>query len=149
MLVPAIAGSDKTTVLVATGHQEFHPLYVSPGNISNAAHCGHGMGVFPFAFLPIPKGMLFPCPDFQILRTMNVVSKLQWKNPQFQSFARQLYHTCLEIAFAPLKPYMTTPKVVLCPDGYYRRAIFSLSSYIADYPEQVWLSCIVSNWCCK
>jgi Plavaka transposase len=57
MLVPVIAGSDKTTVSVATGHQEYHPLYASSGIISNTARRGHGNGVIPFAFLPIPKGI--------------------------------------------------------------------------------------------
>ena len=59
MLVPVIAGSDKTTVSVATGHQEYHPVYASSGIISNTARRGHGNSVVPFAFLPIPKGM--PC----------------------------------------------------------------------------------------
>ena len=58
MLVPVTAGSDKTTVSVATRHQEYHPVYVSPGNISNTARRGHGNGVMPVAFLPIPKSML-------------------------------------------------------------------------------------------
>jgi Plavaka transposase len=57
MLVPVIAGSDKTTVSVATGHQEYHPVYISPGIISNTARRGHGNGVLPVAFLPIPKSM--------------------------------------------------------------------------------------------
>ena len=57
MLVPVIAGSDKTTVSVATGHQEYHPVYVSPGVITNTARRGHGVGVLPVAFLPIPKSM--------------------------------------------------------------------------------------------
>jgi len=57
MLVPVIAGSDKTTVSVATGHQEYHPVYASSGIISNTARRGHGNGVVPIAFLPIPKGM--------------------------------------------------------------------------------------------
>ena len=35
MLVPIVAGSDKTTVSVATGHQEFHPVYAGPGNVDN------------------------------------------------------------------------------------------------------------------
>jgi hypothetical protein len=35
MFVPIIAGSDKTTVLVAMGQQEYHPVYVSIGNLSN------------------------------------------------------------------------------------------------------------------
>ena len=55
MLVPVIAGSDKTTVSVATGHQEYHPVYVSLGNITNTARRGHRNGVVPIAFLPIPK----------------------------------------------------------------------------------------------
>jgi hypothetical protein len=44
---------------------------------------------------------------------------------------------------------MESPKVVRCPDGYFRKAIFSLGPYIADYPEQVWLAGVVSNWCPK
>jgi hypothetical protein len=58
MLVLVIAGSDKTTVSVATVSQEYHPVYVSPGNITNAARRSHGIGVLPFAFLPIPKRMI-------------------------------------------------------------------------------------------
>ncbi|KAK7030267.1 hypothetical protein VNI00_014284 [Paramarasmius palmivorus] len=55
MLVPIVLGSDKTTVSVATGHQEFHPCYISPGNLTNIARRAHGNGVMPFAFLPIPR----------------------------------------------------------------------------------------------
>ncbi|KAF9471433.1 hypothetical protein BDN70DRAFT_820001, partial [Pholiota conissans] len=132
MLVPVVSGSDKTTVSVATGHQEYHPAYVSPGNISNTARRGHRNSVVPVAFLPIPKA-----------------GKRQRKKPDFQKFCRQLYHKCLECVFSPFKLYMETPKVVKGPDGHYRRAIFSLGPYIADYPEQVWLAGIVSNWCPK
>ncbi|KAH9015025.1 hypothetical protein EDB84DRAFT_1277471, partial [Lactarius hengduanensis] len=132
MFVPVIAGSDKTTVSVATGHQEYHPVYVSLGNIVNTARRGHGNGVVPVAFLPIPKS-----------------TKCQRKWPEFQVFCRQLYHSCLELVFAPLKPYMMEPKVIKCPDGHFRRTIFGLGPYIADYPEQVWLTGIISNWCPK
>lgn len=55
MFVPLIEGSDKTTVSVATGHQEYHPVYQSPGPITNVARRAHGDGVLPSAFLPIPK----------------------------------------------------------------------------------------------
>ena len=57
MLVPIISGSDKTTVSVATGHQEYHPVYQSPGNITNIARRAHGNSVLPVAFLPIPKSI--------------------------------------------------------------------------------------------
>jgi hypothetical protein len=39
--------------------------------------------------------------------------------------------------------------VVRCPDGHYRRVVYGIGPYIADYPEQVWLACIVQNWCPK
>ena len=55
MFVPVVAGSDKTTVSVATGHQEYHPVYMSPGNLANTARRAHGNGLLPVAFLPIPK----------------------------------------------------------------------------------------------
>ncbi|KAI9431742.1 hypothetical protein F5148DRAFT_961815, partial [Russula earlei] len=117
MLVPIFSGSDKTTVPVATGNQEYHPVYASAGNISNTARRGHGNAVMPIAFLPIPKSI-----------------KCQWNKPEFQKFCRQLYHLCLEAVFEPLRLYMTKPKVVRCPDGHFHCAIFSLGPYIADYP---------------
>lgn len=44
---------------------------------------------------------------------------------------------------------MTIPEVVRCPDGHFRRAIYGLGPYIADYPEQALLACIVQGWCAK
>lgn len=64
MLVPIIGGADKTTVSVQTGNQEFHPAYMSLGNIHNDARRAHREGVLPIAFLAIPKGT----PDFVYLR---------------------------------------------------------------------------------
>ena len=61
MLVPIISGSDKTTVSVVTGDQEYHPVYQSPGVITNTARQAHGNAVLPVAFLPIPK---VSCHDF-------------------------------------------------------------------------------------
>lgn len=55
MFVPVVGGSDKTTVSVATGQQEYHPVYMSPGPITNIARRAHGSAVVPVAFLSIPK----------------------------------------------------------------------------------------------
>jgi Plavaka transposase len=55
MFVPVIAGSNKTTVSVATGHQEYHLVYMSLGNLTNIARRAHGNALLPVAFLPIPK----------------------------------------------------------------------------------------------
>ncbi|KAF5343292.1 hypothetical protein D9758_016490 [Tetrapyrgos nigripes] len=65
----------------------------------------------------------------------------------FRKFRRQLFHTSLEHVLSSLKPYMTSPKVTKCADGHYRRVIYGLGPYIADYPEQALLACIVQGWC--
>ena len=44
---------------------------------------------------------------------------------------------------------MTEPEVLKCPDGHFRRVVYGIGPYIADYPEQVLLTCIVQNWCPK
>jgi hypothetical protein len=41
MFVPIILGSNKTTVSVATGQNEYYPLYISIGNIHNGVHQVH------------------------------------------------------------------------------------------------------------
>jgi Plavaka transposase len=35
MFMPVVMGSDKTTVSVMTGHNEYYPLYASVGNVQN------------------------------------------------------------------------------------------------------------------
>lgn len=42
---------------------------------------------------------------------------------------------------------MSEPEVIKCSDGLYRRVIYGLGPYIADYPEQVVISGIVQGWC--
>jgi hypothetical protein len=44
---------------------------------------------------------------------------------------------------------MTAPEVVHFPDGHFRRVIYGLGPYIADYPEQALLACVVQGWCPK
>ena len=148
MLVPIIAGSDKTTVSVATGHQEYHPLYISTGNITNTMRRSHAVGMEPVALLPIPKSKIIGMHDSEFsVSFLFSASKKHRKRLEYQTFCRQLYHSCLEKVFSVLRPSMTEPEVVMCPDGHFRRAVFSLGPYIADYPEQVWLAGIVQNWC--
>ncbi|KAG2154319.1 uncharacterized protein EDB93DRAFT_1239624 [Suillus bovinus] len=49
--------------------------------------------------------------------------------------------------FESVKPFMETPDVMHFPDCHFRRTVYGLGPYIADYPEQVLLSGIVQNWC--
>ncbi|KAI0310520.1 hypothetical protein OF83DRAFT_1178460, partial [Amylostereum chailletii] len=132
MLVSAILGADKTTVSVATGDQEYWPVYASPGNIHNEVRRGHQEGIMPIAFLAIPKG-----------------SNVDTDDTEFRIFKKQLYHASLARILSPLKAAMTTPRVTLCPDGHYRKVVYSIGPFIADYPEQVYLSGVVQGWCPK
>lgn len=54
--MPIILGSDKTTVSVATGQHEYHPVYLSVGNVHNHLRRAHKDALTLIAFLPIPKG---------------------------------------------------------------------------------------------
>lgn len=68
---------------------------------------------------------------------------------KYRRFHRQLLQSSLATILSPLRPGMTEPQVVSCADGRYRRAIFRLGPYLADYPEQAVLTNIVSGWCPK
>ncbi|KIM76997.1 hypothetical protein PILCRDRAFT_12366 [Piloderma croceum F 1598] len=118
---PIILRSDKTTVSVATGHNEYWPVYLSIGNIHNNVQRAHRNGLVLLGFLAILKN--------------------------FRKFRRQLLHSSLAKMLECLKPFMTEPDIVRCTDGHFRRAIYGLGPYIADYPEQCLLACIVQGWC--
>ena len=100
-------------------------------------------------------------PSFQLPK----VRALRWTTPtkfsplvatregmddaKYRTFRRQLLQSSLAEILTTLRPGMTEPQVVSCPDGHYRRAIFRLGPYLADYPEQAILANIVSGWCPK
>ncbi|TFK58421.1 hypothetical protein BDN72DRAFT_782112, partial [Pluteus cervinus] len=130
MFAPVVLGSDKTTVSVATGQNEYYPLYASLGNLQNHARRAHRNGVSVIGFLAIPKT------DHEGQNTA-----------EFRRFRRQLMHTTLVRILDSLKPWMTTPRVTLCGDGHYRRVIYGIGPYIADYPEHCLMSGIVYGCC--
>ncbi|KAJ7511317.1 hypothetical protein B0H11DRAFT_2387035 [Mycena galericulata] len=130
--VPVILGSDKTTVSVATGQNEYYPLYMSNGLVYNGVRRAHRNAVSLIGFLAIPK-----------------TDRENKDSTEFRTFRRNLFHGSLRHILQSLKPGMTTPEVTLFSDGHYRRAIYGLGPYIADYPEQVLLACVVQGWCAK
>jgi hypothetical protein len=93
MFVPVVAGSDKTTVSAATGHQEYHPVYMSPGNLTNVSRRAHSNALLPVAFLPIPKSMQGP----RLLHAPSLTAdeRLQPpKNTGKQSSTKYSYASC-------------------------------------------------------
>ncbi|KAF7324410.1 hypothetical protein MVEN_02643500 [Mycena venus] len=121
--VPAILSSDKTTVSVATGQDEYYPLYISNGLIHNNIRHAHGDSVTLIGFLTIPK-----------------------ISTKFRTFRRNLFHGSVRRILQSLLPGMMQPEVALFGDGHYRHVVYGLGPYIADYPEQVLLACVVQGW---
>lgn len=67
MLVPLILGNDKTTVSVATGQNEFYPVYMSIGNVRNNVRRAHRNAMAVVGFLAIPKSKT-PFPHLYIFQ---------------------------------------------------------------------------------
>jgi len=151
MMVPIILGSDKTTVSVATGQNDYYPLYLSIGNLHNNTRRAHCNSLVLIAFLAIPKSPYFSHKvAFIILirsSTTTIADRENEDTAEFRKFRHQLFHTTLAYILSSLRRGMSKPEVQRCPDGHFRRAAYALAAYIADYPEQVLLSCLVQGWC--
>jgi Plavaka transposase len=150
MYCPLILGSDKTTVSVAMGHVEYHPLYLSIGNPHNKVRCVHHNAVIPIAFLAIPKGMSYftSTKEGSSRYVHDDLGDRRYDNdPEFRKFKRQLYHVSISAILQTLQPGMMNPVIRRCLDGHYRWVIYDLVAFIADYPEQVMLTGIVQGWC--
>lgn len=149
MFVPVILGNDKTTVSVATGQNDFYPVYLSIGNIHNSTRRSRRNGVAVVAFLAIPKGpFCFSSSGLRFSLTLApVASKEDQNSVAFRKFRRQLTHTSFSAILMSAKPGMESYKVNKCCDGHFRRTIYGIACVICDYPDQVAHTCIVQNWC--
>ena len=149
LFVPIILGSDKTTVSVATGQNEYWPLYASIGNIHNNVRRAHGDGLVLVGFLSIPKGISLFLFLLQLWPSDLSLSadKTQAGTVEFRQFRRKLFHVSLSLILESLRTGEKKPEIFRCPDKHYRRVIWGIGPYIADYPEQVLLTCIVQGWC--
>lgn len=85
--------------------------------------------------------------QFLHLNQIIIANHLHQNDSDFRKFRRQLLHSSLAKILESLRPFMTEPEIVRCADGYFRRVIYGLGPYIADYPEQALLACIVQGWC--
>jgi len=68
---------------------------------------------------------------------MDIADEVHKNDAGFWHFRCQLFHSSIAAILESLKPFMTKPAVTLCPDGHYRRVIYGLGPYIADYVEAI------------
>lgn len=147
MFVPIILGSDKTTVSVATGQNDFYPLYLSIGNVQNHIRRAHKNALVLIGFLPIPKGVMTSHYAFNPSQQYMTGARKDTDTEEFRWFKRDLTHQSIMVILLPFRPFMTKPDIVLCPDQYFRRVLYGLGPHIADYPEQASLAWILFGWC--
>ena len=83
------------------------------------------------------------------LNKIIIANHAHQNDAEFHKFRHQLLHSSLAKILESLKPFMTEPEIVCCADGYFQRVIYGLGPYIADYPEQALLACIVQGWCAR
>ncbi|KAG2070605.1 hypothetical protein BDR04DRAFT_1018464, partial [Suillus decipiens] len=57
MFVLVVLGSDKTTVSVATGANDYYPLYISIRNVHNNVQHAHCDAVAIIGFFTMPKSI--------------------------------------------------------------------------------------------
>jgi hypothetical protein len=81
------------------------------------------------------------------ISTLIIGARKDTDTEEFRNFKRDLTHQSIATILLALKPFMKTPDVIQCPDGYFRRAIYGLGPHISDYPEQVLLTWLISGWC--
>lgn len=74
-------------------------------------------------------------------------SKEHSNSVTFRTFRRQLFHSSLHHILSSLKTGMHEPQIKQCPDGHFRKFIYRLGPYFADYPEQALLASVVQGWC--
>src|SRR5882762_801653 len=110
-----------------------------------------GLVLFSSAFYPSQKVCyVFPSTT-RIVPTDFVSSadKAHTNDVDFRQFRRKLFHVSLSYILQSLRHGEVTPEIFRCPDGHFRRIIWGIGPYIADYPAQVLLACIVKNWCAR
>lgn len=146
MFVPIILGSDKTTVSVATGQNDYYPLYLSIGNVQNHMRRAHKNALVVIGFLPIPKGEIDSrLPTFILISAL--AARKDADTEEFRQFKRTLTHDAIANILLPVKPFMAIPDIVQCADRYFRRVLYGLGPHISDYPEQAMVAWILMNWC--
>ena len=129
MFVPVILGSDKTTVSVTTGNNEYYPLYALIGNVHNNIHRAHRNAVVVIGFLRVSTVFY---PTLSVSNCLWCSASQEYADSaSFCKFRCQLFHTSLTHILLPLHLHMTKPCVTKCCDGNYSESYIGLATILA------------------
>src|SRR3981081_14511 len=92
MFAPVILGSDKTTVSVATGQNEYYPLYAGIGKAQNHVRRAHRNALALVGFLAIPKSMCGLFESVPAITEIKTADKRYQDSNEFHRFRHQLFH---------------------------------------------------------
>ncbi|KAL4068167.1 hypothetical protein J3A83DRAFT_4359936 [Scleroderma citrinum] len=122
--IPIVLGSDKTTVLVATGQNNYYPLYLSIGNIHNSICCAHHNAIVLIGLPAMPK-----------------TTREHAGKASFWNFQQQLFHTSLGQILKTFKPAMLKPEVTAFRDGHYQHVIYGCLAFCNNLDDDNALHC--------
>ena len=91
----------------------------------------------------------FHCTNKSLILGKYTADREHDDSKEFREFRRTIFHASLSHILQTLKEGMSEPVLLRYADGYYWWTIYGLGPYIADYPEQVLLACVVQDWCPK
>jgi hypothetical protein len=154
-LCPLSSGAIKQRFLSQPGTMNIglSMLLSATSIITSDVHMVTGSSLLGFYLYPKVSHLFFySCCYCDHLRPVSVflsADKTQSGTVEFRQFRRKLFHVSLSLILESLRPGEKKPEVFRCPDRHYRRVIWGIGPYIADYPEQVLLTCVVQGWCCR
>ncbi|EUC56287.1 Zn-finger protein, putative [Rhizoctonia solani AG-3 Rhs1AP] len=125
-----IVATDQTPLTGFCGNKKAHPVYFSIANLPKhirRAHSNRAMVLV--GYLPIPDLDCEPNED------------------KARAMRTKLFNDCMRDLLEPLTQAERTGMEVVCADGGVRRIYPTLSSAIADYPEQCRNACTIGSWC--
>jgi hypothetical protein len=117
--------SDKTGLTAMSGGKEAWPVYASIGNIHKHIRWQPSKrAMVLLGYLPIPKSL-----------------RDEEGEEVHREDAWEVFHKCLSIMVQPLVEASTKGMEMWCSDGGVWRCYSFLASYVADYPEQLQVTC--------
>ncbi|KAF8709631.1 Zn-finger protein, partial [Rhizoctonia solani] len=125
-----IIASDQTPLTGFCGSKKAHPVYFSIANLSKEIRRTHShRAMVLVGYLPIPT---LDCePNSKAARELR----------------DKLFNDCIRDLLKPLTDAERVGMEVVCADGGVRRVYPTLSSTIADYPEQCRNACTTGSYC--